>query len=45
MSKINKRVVSVKLSEATLSKVKKIAIKKKRTPHYLLCEAIEKEFK
>jgi len=40
-----KRVMSVKLAETLIKKIEKEAIKQKRTPHYLMCEAIEKAFK
>lgn len=40
-----KKPMTVKLSEATIDKVCKVAKKEKRTVHYLLCEAINQKYK
>ena len=40
-----KKIKSVKLSFELIEKIEKKAKKEKRTPHYLMVEALEKSFK
>jgi len=40
-----KKIMSVKITTTLISKIKAKAKKEKRTPHYLMVEALEKGFK
>lgn len=45
MKVIKKKMLAVKLDEQLIKKIDKETIKRKRTRHYLMVEALEKEFK
>lgn len=45
MQKPIKKIKSVKISQELIKRIEMQAKKQKRTPHYLMVEALEKSFK
>jgi predicted transcriptional regulator len=45
MTSEKKQIKSVKLTKELIDRIEKKAKKEKRTPHYLMVEALEKAFK